>query len=201
MNKIVKITLLLSFFPILFFGQKKEVLPKAKFDEQDAQNRLAYGTATIKGTVVARDYNDRKSNLTGVKHTAPAGTVVVLFPMTDYFKAYLRLRQKYKMSLNYMPVLSTDAFRYRIETRVNQYGEFVFDRMKPGEYYIEAKFDYTGEGTGKKQVGQDHWYNGYGHYLYSSPVYQSYIYSYQSSSVEKAKVKVKKDGETINIRL
>lgn len=189
------------FFPILFFSQKKEVLPKATFDEKDAQNRLAYGTASIRGTVVARDYSDRNSFYTGVKHTAPAGTVVVLFPMTDYFKAYLKLKQKYKMSLNYTPVISPEAFRYRIETQVNSNGEFVFERMKPGEYYIEAKFDYIGEAVGQKQIGQNHWYNGYGNYLYSSPVYQSYIYSYQSSSVEKARVKVKKEGEVVKVKL
>lgn len=199
MKKIFLLCLL--WIPMAIFAQKTEVLPKKPFNEEDAKNRLAYGNSTIRGVAVARDYDDRRSVILGVKHTAPPGTVVVLFPLTDHIKSYLKLRKKYKMSLKYRPVISTEAFRYRIETTVGQNGEFVFERMKPGKYFIEAKFDYVGQSTAQRQVGTDHWYNGYGNYLYSSPVYQSYITSYGSSSVETAIVEVKKDGEVVKVRL
>lgn len=197
-----RVLLLFLCLPMLALAQRKEVLPKEPFNEEDAKSRLAYGNSTIRGVAVARDYSDRRAGIvTGVKHTAPPGTVVVLFPLTDHFKSYLKMKKKYKMSLKYMPVISTEAFRYRIETTVGQNGEFVFERMKPGKYFIETKFDYVGESTAKRQVGTSHSYNVYGHYLYSSPIYQSYITSYGSSSVETAVVEVKKDGEVVKVRL
>ncbi|MDO4228707.1 MAG: hypothetical protein Q4C98_02740 [Capnocytophaga sp.] len=188
-------TLLLTLFlsvPLLLSAQKKEVLPKTVFNAKEAQDKLAYGNSTIRGVAVAREKG---------AHYAPPGTVVWLFPVTDYLKEYFKLRDKYKMSLNYRPVLSEEAFKHRIETKVGANGEFVFERMKPGEYYIETYFDYTATGSAKKQVGSTDYYNVYGGYLYSSPIYQNYKYNYTASSLEQTRVKIKKDGEVKRVKL
>lgn len=198
------IYILLLVLPLYGLAQKKEVLPKKKFDAEDAQNKLAYGNSTIKGVAVAREYSNVGGivkEVTGVKHYAPTGTVVLLFPVTDYLKEYHKLQRKYKMSLKYMPVLSREAFSYRVEATVGENGEFVFERMKPGKYYIETQFNYTGTAVGSRKVGQTDYYNVYGGYLGSSPIYESFKYNYRGGSVEKAFVEIKKDGEVKNIRL
>ncbi|MDO4729139.1 MAG: hypothetical protein Q4B43_09085 [Bacteroidota bacterium] len=198
--------LLFCLFVLLpFWGmaQKKEVMPKKKFDVEDAKARLALGTSTIKGVAVAREYNNTstKAEIIGVKHYAPEGTVVLLFPMTDYFKEYLKMRQKYKMSLKYIPVLSQEAFAYRIEATVGANGEFVFEQMLPGKYYLETQFNYTGAAIGQRQIGVTDYYNGYGHYRGSSPIYQSFKYNYNGATIERAFVEIKKDGEVKNVKL
>ncbi len=184
----------LLLLPLVILGQRKkeEVMPKIKFDAEEAKNKLAYGNSTIRGVAIARDKG---------AHYAPEGTVVWLFPVTDYLKEYFKLREKYKMSLKYLPVLSKEAFSYRIETKVGENGEFVFNKMKPGEYYIETYFDYVGSAVGKRQIGNTHHYNYYGHYLYSSPIYENYVYNYTAGSVERATVKIKKDGEVKKVKL
>lgn len=201
MKKLFLLLFVLS--PFVIFAQKKEVLSKKKFDVEDAKSKLALGTATIKGVAVAREYSNASTSaeIFGVKHYAPAGTVVILFPMTDYFKDYLKLRKKYKMSLNYIPVLSQEAFSYRLEAVVGANGEFVFEQMKPGKYYLETQFDYTGEAIGKRQIGTTDYYNGYGHYKGSSPIYQSFKYNYNGTTVERAFVEIKKDGEVKTVKL
>ena len=167
-------------------------MPKITFDVEDAKNKLAYGNSTIQGVAMTRDNG---------KHYAPPGTVVWLFPVTDYLKEYFKLKEKYKMSLKYIPVLSKEAFAHRIETKVGENGEFVFTKLKAGEYYIETYFNYVGQGVGKRQVGRTDHYNYFGNYLYSSPIYENYVYNYTAGSVEKTTVKIKKDGEIKKIKL
>lgn len=210
MRKLVSLSLLLISFAL--DAQRKDVLPDTPFNATDAKSRLAYGTATIKGIAVTREYTDANrgrnplnsflgADVTGTKHLAPPGTVVLLFPVTDYFKKYYQLRKKYRKSRKYVAVLSTEAFSYRIETVVGKNGEFTFERMKPGEYYIEAVFNYRGTGLGYEQVGRTDYYNGYGHYKGSDPIYKSYHYDYTGSAVESAFVTISKDGEIKNVKL
>lgn len=193
-------------------GGRKEVLPtKNQFNSAEAKEMLSYGKSTIKGVAVAREYTDANisknplnafmgSDLTGTKHLAPEGTVVMLFPVTEYFKEYQKLRDRYIQSRKYVAVMSKEAFAHRIETKVGKNGTFVFEKMKPGKYYIETYFNYVGTGLGHEEVGRTHYYNGYG-YMGSSPIYQSYFYNYTEGKVESKTVTIKEDGSTLDIKL
>lgn len=192
---------------------RKEVMPeKVQFNSAEAKEMLALGKSTINGTAVAREYTDnniRKNYLnaiigmdvTGTKHLAPEGTVVMLFPYTEYFKEYLKLRDRYAQSRKYVAVLSKDAFSHRLEAKVGRGGKFSFPQMKPGKYYIETNFTYVGTGLDYVQVGRTDYYNGYGNHMRSEPIYQGYNYNYLDSKVESKIVTVKEDGTTVDIKL
>ncbi|MFJ1378264.1 hypothetical protein ACILPE_06685 [Capnocytophaga canimorsus] len=197
------IFLILCILPSYILAQK-QVFPKEKFDAKDAENKLAYGNSTIKGVAVTREYAHTRGikEFTGEKHLAPKGTVVMLFPVTDYFKAYYKLRNKYKESIKYVAAISAEAFSYRIETQVGDNGEFVFEKMKPGKYYIETtSFQYSGTAVGHREIGRTHYWNGLGHYKGYDPIYEKYNYNYTGVAVESAFVEIKKDGEIKKIKL
>lgn len=192
---------------------RKEVLPtKNQFNSAEAKEMLALGKTTITGIAIAREYTDnniRKNylnaivgmDLTGTKHIAPAGTVVMLFPYTDYFKEYLKLRERYAQSRKYVAVLSKDAFAHRLEAKVGADGKFTFPEMKPGKYYMETNFSYVGTGLDYVQVGRTDYYNGFGTHMRSEPIYQGYNYNYLDSKVESKIVTVKEGENTLEIKL
>ncbi|MCW4453106.1 hypothetical protein OK344_12925 [Kaistella sp. BT6-1-3] len=73
--------------------------------------------------------------------------------------------------------------------------------MKPGKYYIETNFTYVGTGLAYVQAGRTDYYNGYGNYMRSEPIYQGYNYTYLDSKVESKIVTVKEDGTTVDIKV
>lgn len=189
-------------------AQRQEVQPKTIFDAENAKKMMAFGKSTINGTAVARDYNapNGLNNMLGVrvvgkKRIAPAGTVVVLFPVTRYFEEYYQLKNRYKKSKKYVAVLGKEAFSYRLETKTDKNGRFSFTKMKPGKYYIETVFGYTGRTGTDVEVGRTDYYNGYGNYTGSDPIYQTYYYNYTEEAIESKFVEVKKDGEILDIKL
>lgn len=202
---VVSMALLMS---SMTMAQRQEIMPKAPFDAATVKKMLAYGDATITGTAVARDYNAPSgvNNFLGVrvvgkKRIAPEGTVVVLFPVTPYFEEYYRLKNRYKNSKTNVAVLSKEAFNYRIETKTGKNGRFSFTKLKPGKYYIETVFGYTGRTGTDVEVGRTDYYNGYGNYTGSDPIYQTYYYNYTNETVESKFVEIKNDGETKDIKL
>ena len=213
MKKIFAATMVALSLNFFAQSQKKEVLPtKTQFDAKHTKDLLALGTATIEGIAVAREYTDANSrknvlnaivgaDVTGTKHYAPEGTIVMLFPVTDYFKEYLKLRERYKQSRKFTPVLSPEAFAHRLEAKVGRNGAFTFNQMKPGKYYMETYFQYVGTGLAHEQVGRTDYYNGWGAYTGSSPIMQGYNYNYLDAKVETAMVTIKKDGEVLKVKL
>lgn len=212
MKKII-IAILVGASANIFAQKLQEMEPqKVKFNAVEAKEILALGKSTIKGIAIAREYTNANvtknplnkllgMDVTGTKHLAPPGTVVMLFPVTDYFKEYYKMRERYKHSRKYKAVMSKEAFSYRLETKVGENGAFTFEQMKPGKYYIETYFGYVGTGVGYNQVGRTDYYNGFGGHMGSSPIYQGYFYDYYDNKVESKFVEIKKDGEMKEIRL
>ena len=207
-------SLLLMFIALMIHAQyeRKEITPsKNVFDKEQAKEMLGLGKSTIQGVAVAREYTNANvgknplnrlvgSDITGTKHLAPEGTVVMLFPMTPYFQEYLKMRERYKQSRKFTPVLSPEAFSYRLEAKVGKSGEFTFPQMKPGKYYVETYFKYVGTGIDYQEVGRTHYYNGFG-YMGSSPILQGFNYNYLEGKVESKIITIKEDGSTEKIRL
>lgn len=188
---------------------RKNVFPtKNQFNAERAKELLGYGDVTIKGVAFTREYTDANSlnnflgvNVVGKKHLAAEGTKIILFPVTGYFEEYLKLRRKYKKSKKYRAVLSEEAFRHRIEVPVGKEGMFTFEKMKPGKYYLEALINFNGTDIASKEVGRTDYYNGFGHYKGSSPIYEHFVRYYNGTKLETKIIEIKEGDSVLDIKL
>jgi hypothetical protein len=105
----------------------------------------------------------------------------MLFPVTPYFEEFYDMRKKYenKKTTVYM---SEEAFKYRVEALTDNRGRFKFEKLKPGKYYLETIVNFTATASYQKQTGTSDAYNGYGNYLYSTPIYNTFFYGYDAAN-------------------
>ncbi|MBB6371370.1 hypothetical protein [Chryseobacterium shigense] len=193
--------LLLLVFTFIFSQAQNTYYPQAFFDKKMAREMLSFGNSTIEGVASTKQKNNWGIKpLLGQKHYAPKGTVVMLFPVTPYFDEFYRMRRKYenKKTTVYM---SEEAFKYRLEALTDDYGRFKFEKLKPGKYYLETIVNFTATASYQQQTGTSDAYNGYGGYLYSTPIYQTFFYGYSTANRESKFVEVKEDGELKEINL
>jgi protocatechuate 3,4-dioxygenase beta subunit len=119
--------------------------------------------------------------------------------MTPYFEEFLKLRRKNKKNSVY---LSEEAFKYRLETKTDEFGRFQFTKMKPGKYYIECMINFAATGANVVQTGTSTLYNtNNGQTLSSSPIYDKFFYNYDFANRESQIVEIKQDGQILNIKL
>ena len=136
----------------------------------------------------------------GKKHVARPNTVVMLFPVTEYFTEFYNLRKKLESKTKQV-LMSNEAFAVRREAYTDDYGRFRFENLKVGKYYLETIVDFTAVGSYKQQTGTSTAYNVYGTPLYSTPIYETFFYDYEAAHRESKFVEVKKDGQVIEIKL
>ncbi|ROS14322.1 hypothetical protein EDF65_3096 [Chryseobacterium nakagawai] len=175
--------------------------PQAFFDKKLARDMLAFGNSTIEGVASTKQKNNWGIKpLLGQKHYAPKGTVIMLFPVTPYFEEFYSMRKKYenKKTTVYM---SEEAFKYRVEALTDDHGRFKFEKLKPGKYYLETIVNFTATASYQQQTGTSDAYNGYGGYLYSTPIYSTFFYGYDAANRESKFVEIKADGELKEINL
>jgi hypothetical protein len=134
----------------------KYVEPSVPFDEPAAQAQLEPGTATIRGTLSAKEGKALIKALNISKtHKAYKGTVVTLMPHSAYIDAWLALNKKLsrKATLE-KAALSAQANSYRILTKVSDdNGSFTFTGLKPGKYFIYADVNFLVGGSAFVQTG------------------------------------------------
>ncbi len=191
-------TLMLAF---MYSKAQNTYYPQAFFDKKMAREMLSFGNSTIEGVASTKQKNNWGIKpLLGQKHYAPKGTVVMLFPVTPYFEEFYNMRKKYenKKTTVYM---SEDAFKYKLEALTDDYGRFKFEKLKPGKYYLETIVNFTATASYQQQTGTSDAYNGYGGYLYSTPIYQTFFYGYSAGNRESKFVEIKQDGELKEISL
>jgi hypothetical protein len=134
----------------------KYVEPSIPFDEPSAKAQLEPGTATIRGTLSAKEGKALIKALNISKsHKAYKGTVVTLMPHSDYIDAWLSLNKKLnRKSTLEKAALSAQANSYRILTKVSDdQGSFSFPGLKPGKYFIYADVDFVVGGSSFVQTG------------------------------------------------
>ena len=170
------------------FSQKDSYFPQVFFDKKQAEAQLGAGKSTIEGVK------------TGKKHMARPNTVVMLFPVTEYFTEFYNLRKKLESKTKQV-LMSNEAFAVRREAYTDDYGRFRFENLKVGKYYLETIVDFTAVGSYKQQTGTSTAYNVYGTPLYSTPIYETFFYDYEAAHRESKFVEVKKDGQVIEIKL
>lgn len=188
------------------FSQKDSYFPQVFFDKKQAEAQLGTGKSTIEGVAFTREKRSIPLTMgavkvkTGKKHMARPNTVIMLFPVTEYFTEFYNLRRKIESSKKQV-LMSKEAFAVRREAYTDDYGRFKFENLKVGKYYIETIVDFTAVGSYKKQTGTSTAYNVYGTPLYSTPIYETFFYDYEAAHRESKFVEVKKDGQVIEIKL
>ena len=188
------------------FSQKDSYFPQVFFDKKQAKSQLGAGKSTIEGVAFTREKRTIPFTMgavkvkTGKKHMARPNTVVMLFPVTEYFTEFYNLRKKLESKTKQV-LMSNEAFAVRREAYTDDYGRFRFENLKVGKYYLETIVDFTAVGSYKQQTGTSTAYNVYGTPLYSTPIYETFFYDYEAAHRESKFVEVKKDGQVIEIKL
>ena len=188
------------------FSQKDSYFPQVFFDKKQAEAQLGTGKSTIEGVAFTREKRTIPFTMgavkvkTGKKHMARPNTVVMLFPVTEYFTEFYNLRKKLESKTKQV-LMSNEAFAVRREAYTDDYGRFRFENLKVGKYYLETIVDFTAVGSYKQQTGTSTAYNVYGTPLYSTPIYETFFYDYEAAHRESKFVEVKKDGQVIEIKL
>ena len=188
------------------FSQKDSYFPQVFFDKKQAEAQLGTGKSTIEGVAFTREKRTIPFTMgavkvkTGKKHMARPNTVVMLFPVTEYFTEFYNLRKKLESKTKQV-LMSNEAFAVRREAYTDDYGRFRFENLKVGKYYLEKIVDFTAVGSYKQQTGTSTAYNVYGTPLYSTPIYETFFYDYEAAHRESKFVEVKKDGQVIEIKL
>ena len=188
------------------FSQKDSYFPQVFFDKKQAESQLGVGKSTIEGVAFTREKRTIPFTMgavkvkTGKKHMARPNTVVMLFPVTEYFTEFYNLRKKLESKTKQV-LMSNEAFAVRREAYTDDYGRFRFENLKVGKYYLETIVDFTAVGSYKQQTGTSTAYNVYGTPLYSTPIYETFFYDYEAAHRESKFVEVKKDGQVIEIKL
>ncbi|CAM2812033.1 hypothetical protein DRF59_14810 [Chryseobacterium flavum] len=199
MKKLFSLCMLM--FVMMGLRAQNTYYPQAFFDKKLARDMLGFGNSTIEGVASTKQKNNWGIKpLLGQKHYAPKGTVVMLFPVTPYFEEFYNMRKKYenKKTTVYM---SEEAFKYRVEALTDDHGRFKFEKLKPGKYYLETIVNFTATASYQQQTGTTDTYNGFGNYLYSTPIYSTFFYGYDAANRESKFVEIKQDGELKEISL
>ena len=171
-------------------GKDKEYYPQVFFDKNQAYSQLTEGRSVITGVAYVSERSKLGMRvLLGNKHIA-SNEKVMLFPVNAYFDEWHRLRKAHPKARVYM---SDEAYKYRLETTTDSYGNFTFNNVKPGKYFLMSQAGWIESGIATTYDG----YNAATNTEYYSQGYYSVDYS---KSVEDF-VEVKFDGEIVKMKL
>ena len=192
---------ILFLFAGIFSQAQNKLFPQAFFDKKQAQDMLAIGTSTIEGVASTKQNTayGYKAPL-AKKQVAPEGTLVTLYPLTPYFEEFIKLR-KQKENKKTVVYISDDAYKYRLETKTDAYGRFKFEKLKPGKYFIESIVPLVASYTYQQQTGNLNTYNNGGYVIASTPYYETFRGSYDTTNRETKIVEIKSEGEVLEIKL
>ncbi|UIR56774.1 hypothetical protein LZQ00_02900 [Sphingobacterium sp. SRCM116780] len=193
--KLYKITILLFclFGTISFVRAQEEdrrnvidtikLFAKTPFDADAAKVALKEGNSTIKG----KAYLSASSGetITGNQVT------VILFPVTPYLEEYLKLKKQENPQKLKFAYINPDAWKNRLEVKTNEYGDFVFTKMKPGDYYLECYIPWQVNGYKDNYTGSD----------YNTDYYQRGYYTHNYNDLIHEYVSIKKDGSIKKVSL
>lgn len=189
-----------TIFVALTVSSQDYYYPQVFFNAKQADSMLARGTSKIEGVAYTKPKTGWgfKAPL-AKKQYAPAGTIVTLFPCTDYFYTWHSLYKKYA-NKNTSILMSQEAFSYHLQAKTDNYGRFSFDSLKTGKYYMEVVIPYTVRMSYQEQTGVSNTYYR-GGYVVSSPIYSTFFYNAWDSNRETLFVEVTKDGQLVEVKL
>lgn len=172
-------------------GLKRVYFPQAFFDAKAARQDLIAGSSSIRGVAYVNDPMG-----TGTYYAR--GSVVMLFPVTDYFAEWLRLTEKFSATEHEVYMLP-EVFAARKEAVTDDNGNFVFDGLRPGKYFLETIVDYQSTGVASQQTGTV--VGVMGGAAYSYPTYSHYTYRFNAQKRVAKEVTIEKSGEMLPVKL
>lgn len=163
------------------------VYPETVFDSVAAKKLMAYGNSAIKGLVYKKI---NKLSVVGGKQYG-SNIVITLFPVTPYLMDWYNLREK-RESKRTKVYIADHVARFRFEVVSDAYGRFVFDKIKPGKYFIQAFMTTIKNLTRDVEVGA----NSYG-----TKFYQKQQYSVSKGHRLEQFIEISKEGEVQEVVL
>jgi len=188
---LVALMLCAAFANAADLGLKRVYFPQASFDAKSAQQDLASGSSSIRGVAYVNDPMG-----TGTYYAR--GSVVMLFPVSDYFAEWMRLTDKFRNTQHDVYMLP-DVFAARKEAVTDGDGNFVFDRLKPGKYFLETIVDYQSTGVASQQSGTV--VGVMGGAAYSYPTYSHYTYRFDAQKRVTKVIEIERDGQMVPVKL
>ncbi len=187
---------------IIFVGQAqilnlhtgpKLFYPQHFFDSIQTVKQIQNGNARITGQAFLNDKMD------GAKHYA-SNALVYLLPYSNYLNEWFKLRKKCKNTNNSV-YLDPKVFAVRKETYTDDYGNFTFEGLQPGKYYVECNIYFRGKALGSQQTGNMVVRNGYGTVIASSPTYEYFTYRYDGQKLVFKWVDIKEGNFLKEVKL
>lgn len=174
---------------------KTTLFPEEKFDLKEATIALEKGNCTIKGVL----FTKQKTNLGfkplfGEKIYGP-NIIVMLFPVTNYFNSWYELRKK-KENRRTRVSMSPEAMKITIEVKTDDYGNFIFEKLKPGLYFLQSFMAVEFYNSRNVEVDRSVNSDGSLNIYYSKENYTDN----QDDRIEKF-VDLNSDGEIVEIKL
>jgi hypothetical protein len=178
----------------------------AKFNKEEALQKLEKGNSVITGTAFARDHSSRNKlavmNINKAQY-APKGTVVSILPNSDYIEEWKAVNKKIakKKKLPQVPIDPNVADCIKKTTVYDDRGHFEFTNLMPGEYILITSFGYTHQYTYSYYAGTSYLMHPSGAVLSSNDVYKSANASTGATAEIEEKVTIRRDGEKVDVNL
>lgn len=181
------------------------VYPQVAFDEAAAKLQMEPGTASIRGTVSAKENKAliKSLNLSKSRFAYP-GTVVTLMPETAYLEEWRNLQKRLqKKAMLQKAALAGNVYCYRVLTKVtDERGSFEFRDLKPGKYYLFSEVSFVKAGSYVEQTGSvDTVHVGSGQVLASTPTYTAHAYAVDVSKAATAIVTIASEGQVVEVKV
>jgi hypothetical protein len=177
----------------------------SKFDKEETLKLITTGKSVISGQAFSRDNYPTVNRLSvvnvGKKQVAPAGTVVILIPYTDFFKEWFEQNKKAGQTGQSAP-LPKDASECIKSTKVSDNdGHFEFTNLMPGDYLLLTSFVTAHSASRTEVTGQTDTYIN-GSYQYSTANTTTYNNGVNLTGINVKKiVTIKQDGENVTVKL
>ena len=161
--------------------RQEAIYPASRFDASKAKFIFEKGGASISG----RACSNKEGQVYYAKWIS-----ITLYPVTPYLEEWIDLRKKNK-NKNTSVFMTQEASKYAVLIQSNENGEFTFEGLAPGKYYLEAYFDFTVHKT----------VNVYDGYQREGPVMVHYwskrhVQDNYDERLQKF-VEIKQDGENV----
>ena len=199
---------------ILTQGQQVAIVDKeidynpftTRFDKEQTLKMIKSGNSIILGQAFTRDNgnegmfkNMAVANL-HKKQFARSGTSVILIPYTDFFKEWIKLNDASRKKGRAIPLPKEVAECIKVTTVYDDDGHFEFTSLMPGEYLLYTEFNYIHATTRREITGYtDTYINGI--FQGTSANTTSYDYNVKSGAFIQKTVRIKADGDKVDVKL
>lgn len=179
---------------------------QARFNKEEALQKLEKGNSVIMGTALARDHsNNNRLQVVNINKAqfAPKGTVVSILPNSAYIEEWKAVNKKIRKGkkLPEVPIDPNVSACIKKTTVYDDKGHFEFTNLMPGEYILLTSFGYTHQYSYSYYAGTSSLVHPSGAVLSSSPIYKSANAATGATAEIEEIVTIKNDGDKLEIKL